>query len=154
MEEVSSLVWEQEKKIKQQNELIQRQQRVLDSLNSKIEKHDRAYAKHDRKFTEIEEEYPLLPTEADDLSMAVKRKGVEAMGGKKAPAYQDAVLRKKVFRDIYHEIKRQYGLIDEKGRELSYKKLKRKYLGEALTLTAFYILPVSLKNEVTELNDI
>lgn len=111
-------------------------------------------AQHDRGFRDIEEEYPLLPPEADDLSKAVQRKGVQCMGGKKCPAYQNTALRKRVFRDIYTEIKRQYGLIDEIGRQQSYKKLKRKYLKGALAVVAEYELPVALANEIEAENEV
>lgn len=102
----------------------------------------------------VKEEYPLLPPEADDLSTAVKRKGVEVMGGKKSKAYQDQDLRRKVYRDIYSEIKRQYDLIDEKGAQLSYKKLKRKYLKGAFIVVDNYVAPIALQNEIESLNEL
>lgn len=109
---------------------------------------------HGRKFKDIEEEYPLLPSEADDLSNAVRKKGVEVLGGKKSGAYQNKEVRQRVYRDIYGEIKRQYGLEDETGRQLSYKKLKRKYLKGALAVVSEYVLPIALENEVLEANEV
>ena len=108
----------------------------------------------DRALKDIEEEYPLLPPEADDISKAVRKKGVEVMGGKKSGAYNNKDLRTRVYRDIYGEIKRQYGLEDVSGRQLSYKKLKRKYFKGALGIVAEYVLPIALANEVEEENDI
>lgn len=108
----------------------------------------------DRALKDIEEEYPLLPPEADDISRAVKRKGVEVMGGKKSGAYNNKDIRNRVYRDIYGEIKRQYGLEDASGRQLSYKKLKRKYFKGALNVIADYVLPIALANEVDEENEI
>ena len=108
----------------------------------------------DRALKDIEEEYPLLPPEADDISKAVRKKGVEVMGGKKSGAYNNKDLRTRVYRDIYGEIKRQYGLEDVSGRQLSYKKLKRKYFKGALGIVAEYVLPIALANEVEEENEI
>ena len=108
----------------------------------------------DRALKDIEEEYPLLPPEADDISRAVRRKGVEVMGGKKSGAYKNKDLRTRVYRDIYGEIKRQYGLEDTSGRQLSYKKLKRKYFKGALDVIEEYVLPIALANEVDEENEI
>lgn len=116
-------------------------------LNNKV-------AKHDRGLRDINEEYPLLPPEADDLSKAVKRKGVEVMGGKKSNAYNDKELRAKIYRDIYGEVKREYGLINDRGGQMSYKKLKRKYLPGAFTVVDEYILPMALQEEVDSINDI
>lgn len=108
----------------------------------------------DRALKDIEEEYPLLPPEADDISRAVRKKGVEVMGGKKSGAYKNKDLRTRVYRDIYGEIKRQYGLEDTSGRQLSYKKLKRKYFKGALDVIDDYVLPIALANEVDEENEI
>lgn len=119
----------------------------------KIEALEIREAKTARSVVEIEEEYPLLPPEADDLSGAVRKKGVELMGGKKSPAYNNKELRTRIFRDIYYEIKRQYGLIDEKGVQSSYKKLKRKFYSGAIAVVGAYVLPIGLQNEVEAENE-
>lgn len=106
-----------------------------------------------RGVKDIEEEYPLLPPEADDLSKAVQRKGVEIMGGKKSSAYNNKDLRRKVYQDIYMEIKRQYGLINDFGRQMSYKKLKRKYLQGAFAVVDMYDAPIAIANEIESEND-
>ena len=127
---------------------------LIKSNAGKIEELERSTRKHGRELRDIEEEYPLLPPEADDLSREVQRKGVWVMGGKKKPAYQDKKLRTAVYRDIYMEIKRQYGLIDDMGHQKSYKKLKRKYLKGAMQVVEDYELPVTLQNEVDDLNEL
>lgn len=120
----------------------------------KIEALEKSTAKQGRTLRDIEEEYPLLPPEADDLSNAVKRKGVYILGGKKSNAYQNTALRKRVYQDIYSEIKRQYGLVDEKGRQQSYKKLKRKYLKGAFSVVEDYEAPIALANEIEAENEL
>lgn len=111
-------------------------------------------ARHERGLRDIEEEYPLLPPEADDLSKEVKRKGVALMGGKKSNAYANKDLRSRIYRDIYGEVKREFGLINDRGGQISYKKLKRKYLPGAFTVVEAYILPTALQEEVESLNDL
>lgn len=76
------------------------------------------------------------------------------MGGKKSNAYTNTDLRRKVYRDIYTEIKRNYDLIDANGRQKSYKKLKRKYLKGAMTIIDNYEPPILLANEIDEENDL
>lgn len=120
----------------------------------KIKSIESTVANTAEKVNGIENEYPLLPPEADDLAKAVQRKGVEAMGGKKSNAYANKDLRRKVYRDIYTEIKRNYGLIDEMGRQKSYKKLKRKYLKGAFDIIDNYETPILLANEIDEENDL
>lgn len=133
----------------------------LDEFNKrlkKLEDNQKAQkielAEHDRGLRDIKEEYPLLPPEADDLSKIVKRRGVQIMGGKKSPAYKDIPLRKRVYRDIYGEIKRNYGLIDEVGRQQSYKKLKRKYLNGAYKTVENYVAPVAIANDIEADNEL
>lgn len=127
---------------------------LIKKNGGKIEALERKEAKTSRSVKDIEEEYPLLPPEADDLSLAVKRKGVAVMCGKKSNAYQNKELRTRIYRDIYTEIKRNYGLIDDAGRQKSYKKLKRKYLNGALGVVDEYELPISLQNDVDAENEI
>ena len=127
---------------------------LIEKNVGKIEALEKSTAKQGRTLRDIEEEYPLLPPEADDLSNAVKRKGVYILGGKKSNAYQNTTLRKRVYQDIYSEIKRQYGLIDEKGRQQSYKKLKRKYLKGAFSVVEDYEAPIALANEIEAENEL
>lgn len=126
----------------------------IEANAKKIEAVELKASKHGKQLRDIEEEYPLLPPEADDLAKAVQRKGVEVMGGKKSNAYTNIDLRRKVYRDIYTEIKRNFDLIDVMGRQKSYKKLKRKNLKGALMLVDEYILPIGLENEVNNENDL
>lgn len=126
--------------------------------NQKREKYEKEQnqknSKFDRKFRDIDEEYPLLPPEADDLSNAVKRKGVEVLGGKGSNAYANKELRTKVYRDIYYEVKREFGLINEHGVQMSYKKLKRKYLDKSFNVISAYVCPAVLEEEIISLNDL
>lgn len=127
---------------------------LIKSNVGKIEALEKKTAKHGREIRDIEEEYPLLPPEADDLSNVVRKKGVEILGGKKSNAYANTALRKRVYQDIYLDIKRQYGLIDEQGRQMSYKKLKRKYLKGAIAVVGEYVAPIALANEIDAENEL
>ena len=139
----------------EQNELTPQYLYSLIKANAgKIESLEKKQARTSRTVKDIEEEYPLLPPEADDLSNAVKRKGVEVLGGKKSSAYADKDLRGRVYRDIYGEVKRQYGLINERGGQISYKKLKRKHLSGALDVVEQYVAPTVLCEEIESLNDL
>lgn len=108
---------------------------------------------HGQDIREIQEEYPLDPCMADDIQKEVKRKGVEVMGGKKSGAYKDKSIRTRVYQDIYTELKRQYGLVDENGSQQSYKRLKKKFFQGALNCIAGYELPIALANDVVAANE-
>ena len=94
----------------------------------------------------------MYGAEADELCNHVKRKGVEMLGGKQSNAYKDNKIRTAVYTDIYNQIKREFGLYDDKGRYKSYKALKRRYLNDAHGLIDTYELPIYLAEQIKDCN--
>lgn len=90
--------------------------------------HDKKIQRIETRMDKLEYDIPLYGSEADELCNHVKRKGVEKLGGKNSNSYKDTKIRSAVYTDIYNQIKREFGLYDEKGRYKSYKALKRKYI--------------------------
>ena len=108
---------------------------------------------HDEKIQKIEEEIkhlqddvPLYTSECEVLQNKLKAKIVKLLGGKSAPAYRNASLRKKAYVDIQNQIKREFNVY-------SYKSISRKYYQKALETIDNYILPTVLNNEATKLNN-
>lgn len=100
----------------------------------------------------IKNDMPLFGAESDELSAHVKRKGVEMLGGKKAEAYKDNKVRQTVYRDIYSQLKREFGIYDEDGKTKSYKALKRKDLADAHEFIDCYTLQAYLQDVITGCN--
>lgn len=100
----------------------------------------------------IKNDMPLFGAESDELSAHVKRKGVEMLGGKKSEAYKDNKVRQTVYRDIYSQLKREFGIYDEDGKTKSYKALKRKDLADAHEFIDCYTLPAYLQDVITGCN--
>lgn len=100
----------------------------------------------------LECDIPLYGSEADEIANHVKRKGVSILGGKKTNAYQDANISSKVYRDIYNQIKREFGLYDDSGRQKTYKALKRKYITKAHDLVEAYDPPLHLQEMIRDAN--
>lgn len=96
---------------------------------------------------DIKENSPLFSIECEELQKALKKKGIELLGGKQSKAYQDKSLRTKLYSDIQREIKRQFGL------ESSYKALKRKELNKALEIINNYVPPIVIAEEIKTLNN-
>lgn len=68
------------------------------------------------RVTNVEEEIdslkndmPLYGCEIDDIKNHVNRKVVNVLGGKTSEAYRDGSIRSSVFKDIYRQLKREYG---------------------------------------------
>ena len=114
--------------------------------------HDKKIQRMESRMDKLEFDIPLYGSEADELCNHVKRKGVEMMGGKASNSYKDTKIRSAVYSDIYNQIKREFGLYDEKGRFKSYKALKRKYIYAAHEVVAAYDLPTFLREQVEECN--
>lgn len=113
---------------------------------------DKRVTKIEKRIDRLEHDIPLYGAEADEVCNHVKRKGTEMLGGKESNVYKDAKLRSEVYTDIYSQIKREFGLYDEKGRFKTYKSLKRRYVLEAHELIDSYELPVYLEERVRECN--
>ena len=108
--------------------------------------------KMEQRMDKLEFDIPLYGSKADELSGHVKRKGVQILGGKEAPAYKDAEIRSRVYRDMYDQIKREFGIYDDSGRSKSYKALKRKYIADAHELIDCYQAPTCLEELIEEAN--
>lgn len=114
--------------------------------------HDEKLVKIESRMDKLEFDIPLYGSEADELSNHVKRKGVSVLGGKKSEAYKDSNIRSKVYRDIYDQIKREFGIYSDDGKPKSYKALKRKYLYEAHECIDMYEVPTYLKEMIDNAN--
>ena len=106
----------------------------------------------EQKVYSIENDMPLFGAESDELSAHVKRKGVEMLGGKKSEAYKDKKVRQMVYRDIYSQLKREFGIYDDNGKTKSYKALKRKDLADAHEFIDCYTLSAYLQEIICDCN--
>lgn len=114
--------------------------------------HDEKIIKIENRMDKLEFDIPLYGSEADELSSHVKRKGVAVLGGKKSEAYKDSNVRSKVYRDIYDQIKREFGIYSDDGKPKSYKALKRKYIYEAHECIDAYEVPTYLREMIDSAN--
>ncbi|WP_418929221.1 Rha family transcriptional regulator [Clostridium fessum] len=104
------------------------------------------------RLDHIENDMPLFGAESDELSAHIRRRGTELLGGKKTEAYQDSTIRQRVYRDIYNQLRREFGIYDDEGRMKSYKALKRKDLADAHEFVDCYTLPAYLVEQINDCN--
>lgn len=88
---------------------------------------------------------PILGIEESKITNAVKRKGVQCLGGKQSNAYQDRSLRGKMYADLYGQLKREFGVT-------SYKAIKRKQTETAITIIQGYTPPLVLAETIETVN--
>lgn len=94
----------------------------------------------------MKDEMPLFPAELEQITKTVRRKGVEVMGGGDSLAYHDRGLCMSIYKDIYGEIHRNFGVN-------SYKLIRRSECGKVIDVIAGYKLPVILADRVANKNN-
>ena len=109
---------------------------VLDERTIKIE----------NKVSNLEDNMPLFNVECKELQALVKKIGIKALGGYKCPAYNDNSVRTKIYKDIQHQLKREFG-IDR------YEAIKRVQLDTAKIIVSDYKVPMVLVNEIEIINN-
>lgn len=98
------------------------------------------------EVTELKADMPLYGCEIDEVQQHVKRKGVQCLGGKDSEAYADGSIRSQVYKDIYSQLKREYGCVS------TYKSIKRKYIADVHDFIDCYQLPTVLEEQITAAN--
>jgi hypothetical protein len=95
---------------------------------------------------DIRENSPLYNIECDELQKLVKKIGTKELGGHGSNAYKNKSLRTKVYADIQHELKREFGVS-------SYKAIKRCQLATAREIVSSYKVPIVLQEQIVDLNN-
>lgn len=111
-------------------------------------KADLALNKADRleeRLNEFEQNLPLLPSEADEVSTEVKKRVVQVLGGKHSNAYHNKSISQAAFMDAYYELKRHF-------RVRSYKSIKRCQIDAALRIAMEYKPPLFLEDRIRDCN--
>ena len=100
----------------------------------------------ENKLDKLEEDMPLFQIDCKEIQALVRKKGIEALGGYKSVAYKDNSLRGKVYSDIQHQIRREFGVS-------RYEAIKRSQLEMAKEIISNYKVPLVLENEIKLLNE-
>lgn len=100
----------------------------------------------EEKVNKLEADMPLFNVDCKELQAAVRKKGIEMLGGYKSPAYSNNSLRTKIYRDIQFQIKREFGVS-------RYEAIKRSQLSKAIEIVRTYKAPFILQDEIIMLNN-
>lgn len=97
------------------------------------------------EIQELRDELPIFLNEAQLITDAVKKRGVDVMGGMMSPCYNDKSMRCSVYHDIYSELYRQFGIT-------TYKAIRRNQLTTALNVIGNYKPPIVIQNRINNYN--
>ena len=114
-------------------------------VDKRITEVDEKVSKVDRDLQQFKQELPILGVEESKITNAVKRKGVHVLGGKESNAYHDKSICKKVYSDIYAQLKRQFGVS-------TYKAIKRSQSDLAVKIVNEYEAPIALAEIIKDCN--
>lgn len=89
---------------------------------------------------------PLYGCEIDEVQKLVKRKAVSVLGGKDSEAYADRSIRSQTFKDIYCQLKREFGCV------ATYKSIKRRYIDNVREFIDGYSAPTALSEQISGAN--
>lgn len=97
------------------------------------------------EFEKFKQEIPIFGEECSDITDEVKVKVRECLGGKDAPAYQDKQLHRKLYRDIYTQTNRMFGV-------KKYKLIHRNQISEYINAVKDYTPPIGIQSEIDSAN--
>lgn len=94
---------------------------------------------------QFKNDMPILGIEENKISNAVKKKGVECLGGKESNAYNDKSLRGRLYSDLHRQLRREFGVS-------TYKAIKRNQTDTAISLIQCYVPPLILSETIETVN--
>jgi Rha family phage regulatory protein len=106
-----------------------------------IEEHDKKIDGVVKKVDDLQANMPLFNVECKELQAVVRKIATKVLGGYKTLAYSDNSLRGKVYSDIQHQLRREFGVE-------RYEAIKRCQLDTAKKIISEYKAPLILENEI------
>lgn len=97
------------------------------------------------EFEKFKQEIPIFGEECSNITDEVKAKVRECLGGKDAPAYQNKQIHRKLYRDIYTQTNRMFGV-------KKYKLIHRNQISEYINAVKDYTPPIGIQSEIESAN--
>ncbi len=98
-----------------------------------------------KDLEDFKNDMPILGVEESKITNAVKKKGVECLGGKESNAYNDRSVRGRLYSDLHNQLRRQFGVS-------TYKAIKRNQADTAVSIIQCYVPPLVLSETIDTLN--
>lgn len=136
---------QQDAEPKTPTELLKMHYEAIKFVESKVDGVSERVNELDSKLDSALLDLPILGVEESKINKAVKKKGVEVMGGKESNAYRNRSIVNSVYRDIYGQIYRNFGVS-------TYKALKRNQCEKVLEVIRRYVPPVILADRIQNEN--
>lgn len=99
----------------------------------------------EKELEDFKQDMPLLGVETEKITNAIKKKGVEVLGGKRSNAYGDHSLRSRLYQDMHKDLRRQFGVS-------TYRAIKRNQCERAIGIIMQYNPPMYLQEQIDGAN--
>ena len=99
----------------------------------------------EKELEDFKQDMPLLGIETERITNAIKKKGVEILGGKRSNAYCDHSIRSRLYQDMHRDLCRQFGVS-------TYRAIKRSQCDKAIDIISQYYPPMYLREQIDESN--
>lgn len=99
----------------------------------------------DNKLEKAISDLPILGIEENKISNAVRRKGVECLGGKESSAYKNRSLRQSLYSDLHKQLRREFGVT-------TYRAIRRNQTDTAVGIIKNYKPPLFLADQIEQEN--
>lgn len=137
--EMEQYIEEGHKKQLSPMEILELQFKVVKEQGEKLEEVD-------SKVTKLENDMPLFNVDCKELQNLVRKIGIKVLGGYKSQAYKDNSLRGRVYSDIQHQLRREFGVS-------RYEAIKRSQLEKAREIVSSYTAPTVLVEDIVQANN-
>ena len=127
-------------------ELLELHYEAIKHVDKKVDEVDTKVEDVKTDLENFKQEMPIFGVDENRITTAVHKKGVEVLGGKNSNAYNDKSMHKKVFGDIYRELKLQFGITG------TYKQLRRNQCDKAIEIIESYQPPMFLAEQIADCN--
>ena len=98
-----------------------------------------------RDLEAFKNDMPILGVEESLITSAVKKRGVECLGGKQSNAYKDRSLRGQLYSDLHRQLRQKFGVS-------TYKAIKRNQTDTAIAIIGDYAPPLVLIESIDQAN--
>ncbi len=98
-----------------------------------------------KDLEDFKNDMPILGIEETKISNAVRKKGVECLGGKESNAYHDKSIRGRLYSDLHRQLRREFGVS-------TYKAIRRNQADTAITIIQNYVPPLVLSETIETTN--
>lgn len=126
-------------------ELLELHYQALKQVDKKVESVSAEMDNVKADLESLKMDLPIFPLEESRIKKAINKKALCVIGGKESNAYHNRSIVAKVYRDIYGQIYRNFGI----G---TYKALRRKQCDKAIEVVEKYEPPVILAERIQNEN--